>query len=118
MAMCELCKTIIMQIFSGKSENYNLVSQSKIILFPITAQPILHCIVFSKELLLHCLFLSFQDIAAGLLLATGLVSILIPIVDQLDGVLLTSQFAPVFIITLSILVIVYHPNADKWTPTR
>ncbi|CAB3250850.1 unnamed protein product [Arctia plantaginis] len=61
---------------------------------------------------------SVLDIAAGLLLATGLVSILIPIVDSLDGVLLTSHFAPVFIITLSILVIVYHPHADKWTPTR
>lgn len=61
---------------------------------------------------------SVLDIAAGLLLATGLVSILIPIVDVLDGVLLTSQFSPVAIVTISILIIVFHPNADKWTPTR
>lgn len=64
------------------------------------------------------IFHLFQDIAAGLLLATGLVSVLIPVVDQLDGFLLTSQLSPFLVIASSILVIVFHPNADKWTPTR
>lgn len=61
---------------------------------------------------------SVLDIAAGLLLASFLLFILIPAVDRLDGFLLTWECAPVLVITLSILVIVFHPNADKWTPTR
>ncbi|XP_021191169.2 sphingosine-1-phosphate phosphatase 1 [Helicoverpa armigera] len=61
---------------------------------------------------------SVLDIAAGLLLATALVSVLIPLVDRLDWFLLTSQLSPFLVIAASILVIVFHPNADKWTPTR
>lgn len=61
---------------------------------------------------------SVLDIAAGLLLATALMCVLIPLVDWLDGVLLTSSYSPLFLVSLSIAVIVYHPHADKWTPTR
>ncbi|XP_049868050.1 sphingosine-1-phosphate phosphatase 1-like [Pectinophora gossypiella] len=61
---------------------------------------------------------SVLDIAAGLLLSSGLLVGLIPLVDRLDGWLLTSYAAPCFVIAVSILVIVFHPNADKWTPTR
>ncbi|XP_028156374.1 sphingosine-1-phosphate phosphatase 1-like [Ostrinia nubilalis] len=61
---------------------------------------------------------SVLDIAAGLFLSTSLLAVLIPLVDWLDGVLLSSYWAPVVVIALSILVIVFYPNADKWTPTR
>ncbi|XP_013187137.2 sphingosine-1-phosphate phosphatase 1 [Amyelois transitella] len=61
---------------------------------------------------------SVLDIAAGLLLSSALLVVLIPVVDWLDGVLLTSHCSPALVIAVSILVIVFHPNADKWTPTR
>ncbi|CAG9785376.1 unnamed protein product [Diatraea saccharalis] len=61
---------------------------------------------------------SILDIAAGLVLSSSLLIVLIPLVDHLDGILLTNNFAPLAIITISILAIVFYPNADKWTPTR
>lgn len=61
---------------------------------------------------------SVLDIVAGLLLSAALLVVLIPIVDWLDGLILTSHYAPLVIIAVSILVIVFYPNADKWTPTR
>ncbi|CAH0407137.1 unnamed protein product [Chilo suppressalis] len=61
---------------------------------------------------------SVLDIAAGLLLSSLLLVVLIPVVDWLDGLLLTNNFAPLIVITLSILAIVFYPDADKWTPTR
>lgn len=62
--------------------------------------------------------LIFQDIAAGLLLSAALLVVLIPVVDRLDGFLLTGTYAPLLVIPVSIGVIVFYPNADKWTPTR
>ncbi|XP_026314109.1 sphingosine-1-phosphate phosphatase 2-like [Hyposmocoma kahamanoa] len=61
---------------------------------------------------------SVLDIAAGLLLSSGLLVILIPLVDYLDGLILTSHWSPLLILVISIAVIVFYPNADKWTPTR
>ncbi|KAL0830977.1 hypothetical protein ABMA28_001865 [Loxostege sticticalis] len=61
---------------------------------------------------------SVLDIAAGLFLSSSLLVVLVPLVDWLDGVLLTSHWSPAAVIVLSILVIVFYPNADKWTPTR
>ncbi|XP_059049610.1 sphingosine-1-phosphate phosphatase 1-like [Achroia grisella] len=61
---------------------------------------------------------SVLDIAAGLLLSSALLVVLIPVVDWLDGVILTSHYAPFLVIAISILAIVFYPNADKWTPTR
>lgn len=61
---------------------------------------------------------SVLDIAAGLLLSSLLLAVLIPLVDWLDGVLLTNHTAPLFVIPFSVLAIVFYPNADKWTPTR
>ncbi|KOB75253.1 putative sphingoid base-phosphate phosphatase [Operophtera brumata] len=61
---------------------------------------------------------SVLDIAAGLLLSTALLVVLIPVVDRLDGILLTGTYAPLVVIPFSIAVIVFYPNADKWTPTR
>ncbi|CAK1601426.1 unnamed protein product [Parnassius mnemosyne] len=61
---------------------------------------------------------SVLDITAGLLLSSALMVLLIPLVDWLDGILLTARYSPIFILAISILVVVYHPHADKWTPTR
>ncbi|XP_045447648.1 sphingosine-1-phosphate phosphatase 2-like [Melitaea cinxia] len=61
---------------------------------------------------------SILDIAAGLLLSSALLVVLIPVVNELDGFLLTSLWSPLLVITVSILVIVYYPQSDKWTPTR
>ncbi|XP_063533562.1 sphingosine-1-phosphate phosphatase 1-like [Cydia strobilella] len=61
---------------------------------------------------------SVLDIAAGLLMASGLLVLLIPMVDALDDWLLTHWLSPAVVLAVSVLVIVYHPNADKWTPTR
>ncbi|XP_068632454.1 sphingosine-1-phosphate phosphatase 2-like [Battus philenor] len=61
---------------------------------------------------------SVLDIAAGLLLSTALLAVLIPVVDRLDGVLIAEPYAPLLVLTVAILVVVYHPHADKWTPTR
>lgn len=68
--------------------------------------------------LIHFLSFKFQDIAAGLFLSSSLLVVLVPLVDWLDGVLLTRHWSPAAVIVLSILVIVFYPNADKWTPTR
>ncbi|CAH2107928.1 unnamed protein product [Euphydryas editha] len=61
---------------------------------------------------------SILDIAAGLLLSSALLVVLIPVVDELDGFLLTSLWSPLIVVSVSVLVIVYHPQSDKWTPTR
>ncbi|XP_034826913.1 sphingosine-1-phosphate phosphatase 2-like [Maniola hyperantus] len=61
---------------------------------------------------------SVLDIAAGLLLSSLLLVVLIPAVDKLDGFLLTSHWSPLLVVSISILAIVYHPQSDKWTPTR
>ncbi|XP_023934950.2 sphingosine-1-phosphate phosphatase 2 [Bicyclus anynana] len=61
---------------------------------------------------------SVLDIAAGLLLSSLLLVVLIPAVDRLDSFLLTSQLSPLLVLASSVLVIVYHPQSDKWTPTR
>ncbi|XP_047509650.1 sphingosine-1-phosphate phosphatase 1-like [Pieris napi] len=61
---------------------------------------------------------SVLDIAAGLVLAFTLLLVLVPLVDYLDALLLTSHSAPLVVFAVSILVIVYHPQSDKWTPTR
>lgn len=59
-----------------------------------------------------------QDIAAGLLLSSLLLVVLIPAVNRLDSFLLTSLWSPLLVISISVLAIVYHPQSDKWTPTR
>ncbi|XP_073949106.1 sphingosine-1-phosphate phosphatase 2-like [Choristoneura fumiferana] len=61
---------------------------------------------------------SVLDIFAGLLMASGLLVLLVPLVDQLDAWLVTHALSPAVVLAVSVLVIVYHPNADKWTPTR
>ncbi|XP_077285829.1 sphingosine-1-phosphate phosphatase 1-like [Arctopsyche grandis] len=61
---------------------------------------------------------SILDIAAGLLLAACIMIPVMPLVDALDNAILTNYSSPLFVLLISILVIVYYPNGDKWTPTR
>ncbi|VVC93719.1 sphingosine-1-phosphate phosphatase 1-like [Leptidea sinapis] len=58
------------------------------------------------------------DIAAGLALSSLLLVVLIPFVDYLDGLILTSRYTPLFVLFISILSLVYYPESDIWTPTR
>lgn len=55
---------------------------------------------------------------AGLVLALTLLIPLVPLIDHLDNYLLTNPIAPILLLSLSILMIIYYPNSRKWTPTR
>ncbi|GJQ82116.1 hypothetical protein Trydic_g15903 [Trypoxylus dichotomus] len=61
---------------------------------------------------------SVLDIIAGLVLSIILMFPLVPLADQLDNYFLTSPTGPLLCLVFSILVIIYYPNSDKWTPTR
>lgn len=58
------------------------------------------------------------DILAGLALAIILMFPLVPCVNYLDNYFLTNPMSPILILMSSILMIVYYPNSEKWTPTR
>uniref|UniRef100_A0A182VTY7 Phosphatidic acid phosphatase type 2/haloperoxidase domain-containing protein n=1 Tax=Anopheles minimus TaxID=112268 RepID=A0A182VTY7_9DIPT len=61
---------------------------------------------------------SVLDIIAGLVLVVLLMIPLIPIVDRLDLIIVTSRWSPIFVLSISILLIVFYPDSGKWTPTR
>ncbi|XP_050077836.1 sphingosine-1-phosphate phosphatase 1-like [Anopheles maculipalpis] len=61
---------------------------------------------------------SVLDILAGLVLVVLLMIPLIPIVDRLDLIIVTSRWSPIFVFSISILLIVFYPDPGKWTPTR
>ncbi|XP_053695201.1 sphingosine-1-phosphate phosphatase 1-like [Sabethes cyaneus] len=58
------------------------------------------------------------DIIAGLVLVVLLMIPLIPIVDTLDYIIVTSRWSPIFVLTVSITLIVFYPDSGIWTPTR
>ncbi|XP_055546404.1 sphingosine-1-phosphate phosphatase 1-like [Wyeomyia smithii] len=58
------------------------------------------------------------DIIAGLVLVVLLMIPLIPIVDKLDYIIVTSRWSPIFVLTISITLIVFYPDSGIWTPTR
>ncbi|XP_017782329.1 PREDICTED: sphingosine-1-phosphate phosphatase 1-like [Nicrophorus vespilloides] len=58
------------------------------------------------------------DILAGLALAISLMFVLVPSANYIDNYLLTNPTSPIMLLVTSILMIIYHPNSDKWTPTR
>lgn len=61
---------------------------------------------------------SVLDILAGLLLASGLMAVLLPLVDAIDYWHLRSIYSPL-ITTIVILVIsVFYPKRDTWSPAR
>lgn len=43
---------------------------------------------------------------------------MVPLVDRLDTWLLTTTYSPVLIVAVSLLLIKFYPQPDKWTPTR
>ncbi|KAK0169575.1 hypothetical protein PV328_011867 [Microctonus aethiopoides] len=61
---------------------------------------------------------SVLDVIAGLLLAIILMIPLIPIVNYMDHYFITNYWSLVILIAISIIVVVYYPTSDKWTPTR
>ncbi|XP_067009815.2 sphingosine-1-phosphate phosphatase 2 isoform X2 [Anabrus simplex] len=60
----------------------------------------------------------YQDIVVGLILALLLMVPLVPIVDALDYYLLTGRWSPFILLLISILLVVFYPSSDRWTPTR
>jgi len=61
---------------------------------------------------------SLADIVVGLILATLLLFIVLPIVHYGDYFLLSSPLAPSVTVSLSVLAIWFYPGSDKWTPAR
>ncbi|KAK9508276.1 hypothetical protein O3M35_007973 [Rhynocoris fuscipes] len=58
------------------------------------------------------------DVIVGLLLASLLMLPIVPLVDHLDRYILTSQWSPVLLLSISILIIAFYPKSNVWTPTR
>lgn len=61
---------------------------------------------------------SVLDIIFGLILTASMMVVLVPVIDFLDGLLQKNMLAPIFIISIPIMLIVFYPKTDKWTPTR
>jgi hypothetical protein len=61
---------------------------------------------------------SLLDIVAGLLISAILLVVLIPVVDCLDHLHLTSRFSPMISFPLVLLMAIYYPKSDRWTPAR
>ncbi|KAK7791611.1 hypothetical protein R5R35_014684 [Gryllus longicercus] len=58
------------------------------------------------------------DIVVGVLLALLLMIPVVPLVDALDYYLLTKEWSPIFLFSIAILLVVFYPSSDRWTPTR
>ncbi|XP_076655004.1 sphingosine-1-phosphate phosphatase 2 [Halictus rubicundus] len=58
------------------------------------------------------------DILAGLILAVALMIPLIPLVDMTDYYFVSNIWALATLVAISILVVVYYPTSNRWTPTR
>ncbi|GAB1859765.1 Sphingosine-1-phosphate phosphatase 1 [Camponotus japonicus] len=58
------------------------------------------------------------DIVIGLILTIVLMIPLVPLVDITNSYIITNFWLSAILIVISIIVIVYYPLSDKWTPTR
>lgn len=58
------------------------------------------------------------DVIVGILLAILLMVPLVPLVDRTDMFLLTSRWSPLILLSGSILILVFCPKSEIWTPTR
>lgn len=58
------------------------------------------------------------DIVGGLGLAVILLSIFLPLLDSLDNYQLTNPYAPITVIGTILLLAVFYPTGDRWTPAR
>ncbi|XP_046395785.1 sphingosine-1-phosphate phosphatase 1-like [Ischnura elegans] len=61
---------------------------------------------------------SVLDIVAGLVLVLLLMVPLIPLVDAMDQFCLTHKHSPLLLSTAAVLMVIYSPSGDRWTPTR
>lgn len=61
---------------------------------------------------------SVLDIVAGLVISAGLLVVLIPLVDWIDQIHLTSKYSPLISFPLILLMAIYYPKSDRWTPAR
>lgn len=61
---------------------------------------------------------SLLDILAGLVLASLMMGILVPFVDWLDQLHLTSAYSPVYLFTALILMAIFYPKSERWSPAR
>nr|CAD7393403.1 unnamed protein product [Timema cristinae] len=60
----------------------------------------------------------YQDIVVGIILALLLMIPVVPLVDSLDYYLLTNRWSPIILLSTGILLIIFYPSSDRWTPTR
>lgn len=61
---------------------------------------------------------SVLDILMGSFLSAFFLMMFLPSTDTIMDFLLQNSFAPFFSLVLPILLIIFFPLADKWTPTR
>ena len=61
---------------------------------------------------------SLLDIVAGLLLAGSMMAILLPVIDWLDHLHLTSRYSPIFLFTGLIGMALFYPKSERWSPAR
>lgn len=61
---------------------------------------------------------SLADIAAGLAMDVLLLPFILPLVHHADFFLLSSRWAPVITISLSLMAVWFYPGSDRWTPAR
>ncbi|XP_014204122.1 sphingosine-1-phosphate phosphatase 1-like [Copidosoma floridanum] len=58
------------------------------------------------------------DVIAGLVLASGMMIVLVPLVDAIDDYFITNNWAILTLFIIGVGTIVYHPTSGIWTPTR
>ncbi|XP_011500152.1 PREDICTED: sphingosine-1-phosphate phosphatase 1-like [Ceratosolen solmsi marchali] len=58
------------------------------------------------------------DVLVGLILSILLMILFVPLVNILDYYFLTNGWTLLAFVIISILIIIYYPRSDKWTPTR
>lgn len=109
-----ICLIIIIYWFSFVSQIISYQFSATIGFMLATAWCLVIC--FSRIYLgMH----SVADVVAGLLLTIVLMIPLVPIFNRLDYYILSADVrSPLLVIAISILLIVYYPRSDKWTPTR
>lgn len=61
---------------------------------------------------------SVLDIVAGLLLSGVLLVFLIPFVDFIDHLHLTCSFSPLVSFPIVLLMAIYYPKSEHWSPAR
>jgi sphingosine-1-phosphate phosphatase 1 len=61
---------------------------------------------------------SVLDVVLGVLLSLVLLGVLLPVTDEILNFFTTNTLAPLVFVIIPILLIVFFPVTDQWTPTR